>query len=163
MPQKFSTWHAIVITLAEMTGVLKKFHEGHNGVLIWGMDFNIFVEKFFLITGEDRGKMILRDSSFVFLLRNVHRMKAVLPPSLLLPDRISVLRERPEEGVISWQSCYLSGKPLFPLLHFQLYFVKTTVWSDHWTILQLFLRLETGCFPWSQLCLEQVPREIFVK
>lgn len=91
------------------------------------MDFNIFVEKFFLITGEDRGKMILRDSSFVFLLRNVHRMKAVLPPSLLLPDRISVLRERPEEGVISWQSCYLSGKPLFPLLHFQLYFVKTTV------------------------------------
>ena len=71
-------------------------------------------------------------------------MNAVFLPNLLLPGRISVPREKPEEHVISWQSCYLSGKPLFPLLYLQLFFVKTTVWSDYRAVLSLFLRFEAG-------------------
>lgn len=74
------------------------------------LNFNIFATKssFYLLV-RIKGKVMCRDSWFFLQLRNVHKMKTVyhsLAGSVFF-------KERSEERLIFWGSCYLLGGTLF--------------------------------------------------
>ena len=117
----------------------------------WEMNFNIFVEMFFLLIGEDRGGNDTEIHDLFFCLEMFTEwMLYCLPVYFFLVGSGSLGRSQRGEWFLG--NLVVCLEKLFPLLHFQLFFVKTTLWSDCRALPKVWSRF---AFTWSSLCSEQ--------